>query len=90
MNNGGTAMHDRYDYGMSWGGVVLMGLVLVLLVGLAVGLVVWLVTRPTSALPTALPPAAGSTARAILDERFARGEIDEDEYRRRRGILDGG
>jgi putative membrane protein len=29
----------------------------------------------------------GSTARRILDERFARGEIDEDEYRRRRSLL---
>ena len=29
----------------------------------------------------------GSAARRILDERFARGEIGEDEYRHRRGIL---
>ncbi len=84
-------MHDRYDYGMSWGGFVLMGLLLLILVGLAVGLVVWLVTRPDAAPP----PAATSTgsvspARAILDERFARGDIDEDEYRRRRVMLDGG
>jgi putative membrane protein len=27
------------------------------------------------------------TARQILDERFARGEIDEEEYRRRRSAL---
>lgn len=31
--------------------------------------------------------SGGSAARQILDERFARGEIDEDEYRRRRGQL---
>jgi putative membrane protein len=30
-----------------------------------------------------------STARQILDERFARGEIDEEEYRARRRELDG-
>lgn len=29
----------------------------------------------------------GSRAREILDERFARGEIDEDEYQRRRNEL---
>jgi putative membrane protein len=29
----------------------------------------------------------GSSARRILDERFARGEIDEDDYRRRRAEL---
>jgi putative membrane protein len=30
-----------------------------------------------------------STARQILDERFARGEIDEEEYHARRRGLDG-
>jgi putative membrane protein len=29
-----------------------------------------------------------STARDILDERFARGEIDDDEYEKRRRILE--
>ncbi|MFE2069157.1 SHOCT domain-containing protein [Streptomyces sp. NPDC059467] len=36
------------------------------------------------------PPASrsvGSAARRILDERQARGESDEDEYRRRRSLL---
>ena len=37
--------------------------------------------------PTSGPPV--STARQILDERFARGEIDEEEYRSRRRELDG-
>ncbi|MFB9234496.1 SHOCT domain-containing protein [Plantactinospora siamensis] len=27
------------------------------------------------------------TARRILDERYARGDIDEEEYRRRRDVL---
>lgn len=30
---------------------------------------------------------AGSSAQRILDERYARGEIDEEEYRRRRAEL---
>jgi len=33
------------------------------------------------------PPGNASTARQILDERYARGEIDEDEYQRRRSAL---
>ena len=35
------------------------------------------------------PPTQGSGARDILDARFARGEIDADEYEQRRRILDG-
>lgn len=31
---------------------------------------------------------AGSNARTVLDERFARGEIDAEEYRARRETLD--
>ena len=42
----------------------------------------WLAVRWTG------PQRAGPTAaRRILDERYARGEIDEDEYRRRRAGL---
>ncbi len=32
-------------------------------------------------------PDHGSNARAILDERLARGEIDAEEYRSRLGVL---
>ncbi len=35
-------------------------------------------------------PAPGSRAFDILDERFARGEIDRSEYEERRRILTGG
>jgi putative membrane protein len=30
---------------------------------------------------------AGRDAESVLDERFGRGEIDEDEYRRRRDLI---
>ena len=33
-------------------------------------------------------PAAPTTARSVLDERLARGEVDVEEYRRRRAVLD--
>ena len=35
------------------------------------------------------PPGAGSDALRILDERLARGEIEVDEYTRRRDLLKG-
>jgi putative membrane protein len=34
-------------------------------------------------------PAGSGSARTILDERFARGDIDADEYRQRRQALNG-
>jgi putative membrane protein len=58
-----------------WPLLVLVGVVLLL-----VGGVVWLARRPGQS--GQLDPA-----RRILDERFARGEIDEDDYRRRRDTL---
>lgn len=48
-----------------------------------IGLIAWAVAR--------VAPSDGdrrsSTARAILDERYARGELDDEEYRRRRSEL---
>ncbi len=42
-------------------------------------------TRPDGAAATHHPDR--SPARRILDERYARGEIDDEEYRRRKGEL---
>lgn len=43
---------------------------------------------PAHSAPGAYPAyPAGSRAHQILDERFARGEIDEEEYRRRKDVL---
>lgn len=53
---------------------------------LVIGLVVWVVRQ--------FRPASGqgqrSTALSILEERLARGEIDEEEFRRRKQTLLGG
>lgn len=69
-------MFDHWEF-MGWGGV--MGLfwlvILLLLVWLAVGLF-------------RRDGGGGQSAREILDKRYARGEIDETEYRRRRAELD--
>jgi putative membrane protein len=53
-----------------------------------VGAVIWAVvavTRPGSTTPEAKPP----TAEDILNERFARGEIDAPEYGERMDALHG-
>ncbi|MER6535843.1 SHOCT domain-containing protein [Streptomyces sp. 900105755] len=54
--------------------------------GLLTGFVVVRLIQEGLTSPPA-PRSVGSAARRILDERQARGEIDEDEYRRRRSLL---
>ena len=80
------------------GGIVgrIVGLLFMLaLFALVILAIVYLARRMRATqLPAAQTPAtAGITqpapARALLDERFARGEIDADEYSRRRALLDG-
>jgi putative membrane protein len=75
--------------GHMWGGGfwLLTGVLFLLLVVALVGFVVWLVVRASSG--TQAPPGAGgSRARALLDERYARGEISTEEYQERRQALE--
>ncbi len=64
-------------YGFSWIWMVLFWVAVV-------GLIAWAIARLTPLEPGR---QSSGTARTILDERYARGELDEDEYRRRRGEL---
>ena len=77
-------MRDRGDMGDGGGGY--WWWLIALLVTL-VSVVVWLVTQrgPPAASVVAQQPR-GSAA-DVLADRFARGEIDEAEYRRRRDAL---
>ena len=69
-------------YGWGAGSWLVMGFMMLLFWTFVVGGIVWIVRGTRRAT---LPPSG--TARQILDERFARGEIDEDEYRQRRSLL---
>jgi putative membrane protein len=75
-----------------WGfGGVLFG---ILLIALAVALIVWVIVLLTSrrketapSLPVSL--SQKSSALAILEERYAKGEIDRDDYLQRKTDLQG-
>ncbi|MGA7988059.1 MAG: SHOCT domain-containing protein [Candidatus Dormiibacterota bacterium] len=75
------------DYGAGgWAmmfGSIVVGVILIALVVLGVA---WLV-RSQQAAPSA---GDGMSAQAILDARYARGEIDEADYKRRRELLASG
>lgn len=79
---------DGYGHMMDWGygyGIGMMfGPVLWLIVlGLVVAAVIWLVRR----LDGQVPHGAPSSALAELDMRFARGEIDAEDYAARKKLL---
>ncbi len=58
------------------------------IVGLVVvGVLVWAIVQATPRRGDAAPASATRSAEAILADRFARGEIDADEYRRRLDAL---
>ena len=72
-----------------WGGWVVMTLLMLLLWGALIfgGIALW---RATSRAGREERPASYRSAEQLLAERFARGEIDEDEYARRRESLKSG
>jgi putative membrane protein len=63
-----------------WPVLVVVGLLVIAYVAMR------LVQSGQGASPTGSDPS-GSAARRILDERYARGEIDTEEYQRRRDLL---
>lgn len=70
----------------SWGvgGWILMTLMMISFWALVVGVVIWLLRHSARQQP----PALGEpVAQLILDQRFARGELTEAEYRQRRDLL---
>lgn len=92
-----TSDADRYAYGphmMWWGGgwyglifgPLLMIVVLAAIIVLAVFLVRWL-GGPTQGTQPTHGPGPERTPLDILKERFARGEIDKEEFEARRRVL---
>lgn len=66
-----------WGYGAGWGWM--MGLGMLVFWGTIIFLVVWSVSR--------FSRPASTDARRILEERFARGEIDEEEFHKRGALM---
>jgi putative membrane protein len=76
-----------WGWGDSLGGWLAMVLMMLLFWGGIVALVVF-VLRSTNQRDDDRVPAKKSDARSILEERFAKGEISEDEFEQRRRVLE--
>jgi putative membrane protein len=76
------------DSGWGLGAWLLMSLMMIVFWGGLIALAVWLVrSLRTDNNPTQAAPSPFARADEVLAERFARGEIDEDEFTRRRALL---
>jgi len=75
--------YGHMGYGMGWGGWFLGPVMMILFIALAVAAVVLTLRL----LGVGGPSAGRGNALQVLDERFARGEIDKPEYEERRRAL---
>lgn len=79
---------DYYGPHMMWqsGWMIFGPLMMIAIIAIIVVIVVLLMRRLTDHKP-GIPLSADESAIVILKERFARGEIDKEEYEERRGVL---
>lgn len=75
-------MHEWMGWGTGWGGMFLGPLFMIVWLAILAGAIV-LVVRWLGGGTFGMTPQQ-RTPRQILDERYARGEIDREEYQRRR------
>ncbi|MBI2767615.1 MAG: SHOCT domain-containing protein [Chloroflexi bacterium] len=68
------------DNGWGWGAWFFMTLAMIAFWGAVIFLVVWFVRGGSR--PAAMPPTSRGTALDIAAERYARGEISEEEFAR--------
>ncbi len=79
-----SGFHDM-DYG--WGGWLAMGTVMVVLWILVIGGSIWAVRTLAGDRGRTGDRLPRSSADEVLAQRFARGEIEEDDFRHRRDVL---
>jgi putative membrane protein len=85
---------ERYGWGQhmmgwggGWGGMILGPIFMIVVLALVIAVAVLLVRWLSGPLQAAAPHQPARTSLDILKERFARGEIDKEEFEERRRIL---
>jgi len=87
-NNPAWADERPYPYHMMWGGGGFMGPVMMLLFfAVIVVLVVLLVRWLWPGHMSGSPGSNGKSALSILEERYARGEIDKEEFEEKKRVI---
>lgn len=76
-------MFDGHWMGMSWGWVWIVLVILLIVIGVLVALVLRSSASAERGRSPGWDPESGQRARSILDERYARGEIDSADYEER-------
>jgi putative membrane protein len=76
-----------YDNGMSGWGYVLMIAALLVIIGLVVAAALVLIRSGATARRPGTDAMRRGDAERILEQRFARGEVGQDEFRSRMGVL---
>jgi putative membrane protein len=74
-------------YGDGWGGWIMMTVVMVLFWGGVIAAAVWGIRALSSSGRGQSSAPAAPRAEEVLAQRFARGEIDEEEFQRRMNLL---
>lgn len=78
---------SHYGWGWGWGHMMFGSLMMVVFWGLVVLLVVLVVRRVGGGFGEGTPAASKNPALEILQERFARGDIEKDEFENRKKLL---
>ena len=82
------AQNNPYPYHMMWGGGWIMGpIIMLLFFAIVIFAVVLVVRRLWPARPPTDPGSDGKTAISILEERYARGEIEKEEFEEKKRVI---
>lgn len=76
-------MFDGHWMGMHWGWVWIVLVILLIVIGVIIALVLRSSGGADRGRLAGFDPEIGQHAKAILDERYARGEIDSADYQER-------